>query len=154
MRLALRIAIALLLLPAAEVLVFLLVAWAIGFFPAFALVLLTSFAGGVVLRRVGRGGLAQVRGALGNRARPRDSPESGRLLVTLGGILLLLPGFITDILGAGLLLGPTRRWLGVALGQAFRGDQRQAGKTGPAVIDLEPGEWRAISDRKSPRRRR
>jgi len=150
MRLALRIAIALLLLPAAEVLVFLLIAWRIGFFPALALMLLTSFAGGVVLRHVGRGGLAQFRGALRDLAVREDAARNGRLFVAIGGILLLLPGFITDIVGVGLLIAPVRRWLGGVLARAFRSDQRPPG---PAVIDLEPGEWRAIPDRRPPRRR-
>ncbi len=153
MRLALRIAIAILLLPAAELLAFLLVAWAIGFFPAIALMLLTSFAGGFVLQHVGRGGLAEVRGALSDRAQPGGG-QSSRLPVALGGILLLLPGFITDIMGAGLLFAPTRRWLGTALGRAFRRDPGPAGATGPAVIDLKPDEWRALPDKRPPPQRR
>ena len=59
MRLAVRIAIVLVLLPAAEVLAFGLVAWTIGFFPAIGLMLLTSLAGGLVLRRVSGGHFAK-----------------------------------------------------------------------------------------------
>jgi UPF0716 protein FxsA len=148
MRLALRIAVVLLLLPAAEFLVFLLVAWAIGFLPALGLLLLTSLAGALVLRRVNRAQLTQVRRVLRDRKVTASATQGGGMLVAFAGILLMLPGFITDLLGAGLLVPPLRRRLGAALGHAIR---RKPPATGPIVIDLAPGEWKAIPDRK-PRR--
>jgi UPF0716 protein FxsA len=151
MQLALRIAILLLLLPAAEVLVFLLVAWLIGFFPALALMLATSVGGGVVLWRLGGRDFAQARTGWREPGRPKAAAADSRLLVAAGGILLLLPGFITDILGAGLLVAPLRRRLGGLIGRLLRRDTRAAG---PPVIDLEPGEWRTLPDRPRRRRRR
>jgi UPF0716 protein FxsA len=151
MRLALRIAVVLLLLPAAEFLVFLLIAWAIGFLPALGLMLLTSLAGVFVLRRINRGQLSEFRRVLRNREVSERVTQRGGLVVALAGILLVLPGFITDFLGAGLLVPPLRRRFGATLGQAMR---RKPRPTGPgAVIDLAPSEWKAISDRK-PRRSR
>ncbi len=144
-----RITIALLLLPLAEIVAFLLVAWAIGFFPALGLMILTSIAGGVVLHRVGRGQFAQVRVAMRQSAIATVAAQSGGVLVALGGILLLLPGFITDLVGAGLLVGPVRRWLGATIGRAIAEGRRA---TGPdAVIDLGPDEWRAVPDEKLPK---
>ncbi len=150
MRMALRITVFLLLLPAAEVLAFLLVAWAIGFFPALGLMLLTSLAGGVVLRRVNGGQFGRFRRLVREREVAASATQAGGLLVALGGILLILPGFITDLMGAGLLVAPFRRRLGAALGRAIRRKPRPGE---PAVIDLAPGEWRAIAERK-PRRSR
>ena len=95
MRLALRIALFLLLLPAAEFLVFLLVAWEIGFLPALGLMLLTSLAGALVLRRVNRGGFGEFRRVLRDRKVSAGTTQAGGLLVAFAGILLLLPGFIT-----------------------------------------------------------
>ena len=152
MRWALRIAVFLLLLPVAEFLVFLLIGWAIGFFPALGLVLLTSFAGALVLRRVNRGQFSEFRRVLRDREVTTRTTRGGGLLVALAGILLLLPGFITDLLGAGLLVPALRRRFGAALGQAMR---RKARPPDPgAVIDLAPGEWKAIPDRRSRRPRR
>jgi UPF0716 protein FxsA len=142
-RLAKKIAIALLLLPLAELVAFGLVAWAIGLPAALGLMLLTSAAGVLVLRRAGRrsmtGWRAGIRNALGHAATGSAGP-----LLALGGILLLLPGFITDLAGACLLVGPLRRAFGAAIGRALgrRRPRRGAG----AVIDLTPDEWRPVPD--------
>lgn len=148
MRLAVRIIVILLVLPAAELVAFLLVAWAIGLFPAIGLMLLTSFAGGLVLRRVSSGPSGQIRRML--RRREVTDRRGRGPLVALGGILLLLPGFITDLVGAGLLVPSIRRRLGAALGDALRRPPRPGE---PLVIDLAPSEWRPLPDRK-PRRPR
>jgi UPF0716 protein FxsA len=147
MHLGKRIALGLLLLPFAEVAGFLLVAWAVGFVAALTLMVLTSLAGALVLRGTGRGTLAQASAAL--RAGPSDgtrvSSDVGR---AIAGILLVLPGFVTDLMGAALLVGPIRRRLGTAL---RRGPGRPRSAEGPGVIDLAPDEWRRIADKK-PRR--
>jgi UPF0716 protein FxsA len=144
-----RIAIALLLLPAAEVVAFLLVAWAIGFLPALSLMILTSFAGGVVLRRAGRGKFADIRIAMRQSGVARVATDAGGVMFAIGGILLLLPGFITDLVGTGLLIRPTRRWLGAAIGHALRVPRAASGP--PTVVDLSPDEWRAVPDKELPR---
>jgi UPF0716 protein FxsA len=153
MRLALRIAVVLLLLPAAEFLVFLLIAWAIGLLPALGLMLLTSLAGAFVLHRVNHGQFRGFRAVLRHRGViGTTTPPGGGLLVAFAGVLLILPGFITDLIGAGLLVPPLRRRCGAALGQAMR---RAPQPNGPgAVIDLAPTEWKAIPERKPRRQRR
>jgi UPF0716 protein FxsA len=143
-----RIAISLLFLPIAEVAAFLLVAWTIGFFPALALMILTSVAGGAVLRHAGRGKLAHIRVALRQSGTAQVAAEPGGVMLAIGGILLLLPGFITDLVGAGLLIQPIRRWLGAAIGRAL---QVPRGASGPAVVDLAPTEWQSIPDPQLPR---
>jgi UPF0716 protein FxsA len=148
-----RIAIALLLLPAAELVVFLLVVWAIGFLPALGLMILTSFAGGLVLRHAGRGGITQVgahvRVAVRDRGATQGAIESGGLVFAISGILLLLPGFITDLLGAGLLVRPIRSRLAAAIGRAV--GIRKA-TTGPgSVLDLAPDEWQSVPDQHLPK---
>ena len=143
-----RIVIALLLLPIAEVAAFLLVVWAVGLFPALALMILTSFAGGVVLRHAGRGKLADIRVAMRQSGVAQVATDAGGVMFAVGGILLLLPGFITDLVGAGLLIRPIQRWLGAAIGQALRVPRAA---NGPAVVDLAPNEWRAVPDKELPR---
>jgi UPF0716 protein FxsA len=143
-----RIVIAVLVLPAAEVAAFLLVVWAVGFLPALGLMILTSVAGALVLRRAGRGQIAQLGGSMRRRGIAGLAAERGGVMFAVGGILLLLPGFITDLVGAGLLIGPIRRRLAAAIGRAFQVPGTAAGA--PAVIDLAPDEWRSVPDREQP----
>ena len=146
-----RIAIALLLLPVAEIAAFLLVVWAIGFFPALGLMILTSFAGALVLGHAGRGQIAHVGAAMRRRETARVSAETVGMVRALGGILLLLPGFITDLVGAGLLIGPVRRRIGAALGRATGAVQRNGGPD--SVVDLAPDEWQSVPDQELPKPR-
>ena len=149
MRLGKRIAIGLLLLPVAEVAVFLLVAWAIGFWPALALTVLTSLAGCLVLRHAGRGQLARFRVALGGGEAAEAEAGSARLMIGLAGILLLLPGFITDLLGGLLLIPQLRRRLGATIGRVIK--VRAGGPNDASVVDLDSREWREVPDQELPK---
>ena len=143
-----RIALTVLMLPIAEVVAFLLVAWAVGLLTAIALMVLTSVAGGMVLRRVGRQQIDRFRAAMRDGQATEMATGAGGFMVALGGILLLLPGFITDLVGAGLLFGPVRRWFGGAIGSALGAGTPPSGPGG--VIDLAPTEWRPVPDRELP----
>jgi len=147
--LAKRIAIALLLLPAAELAVFLLVVWAIGTLPALGLMILTSLGGGLVLRRAGRGGITHVGTAVRNGGASHGRIESRAPILALSGILLLLPGFITDLVGAALLVRPIGSRLTAAIGRAIGVPGAEPGPG--SVIDLAPGEWQSVPDRRPPK---
>jgi UPF0716 family protein affecting phage T7 exclusion len=54
------------------------------------------------------------------------------------------PGFLTDVLGALLLLPPTQRAIGAALRRAVARMERASGR--PDVVDLPPGEWRRVPE--------
>src|SRR5262245_4442158 len=137
-----------LLLPAAEVLAFVLVAALIGWLPAAALFIATSILGVILLKRSARADFDRLRAALaqeGLRGMHLDTPGAATML---GGILLVLPGFITDLIGGMLLVPTLRRWLGrklAGMAQARQRDER--------VIDLEPGEWHQIPDQRRRRRK-
>ncbi|HEY1363216.1 MAG TPA: FxsA family protein [Xanthobacteraceae bacterium] len=146
--------IGLLVLPAAEVATFIAVAAAIGWARSTALLLATSVLGIVLLRRSGRGNLGRLREALardGVRSLHLESPGAAPVL---GAILLAVPGFITDLMGAALFVAPVRQWcirkLASARGKRTRGPR--AGRD-RQVIDLEPGEWRRLPDRSRRRRK-
>ena len=131
------------LLPLAEVAAFIAVAMTIGWFPALVLFVATSAAGILVLKRAGRGDLDRLRAAVGAgglRSIHLDTPGLGPILA---GILLVLPGFITDLAGAVLLIPPVRRWAGATIGRALR---RRRTTRDPSVIDLAPDEWHQISE--------
>jgi UPF0716 protein FxsA len=140
--------IGLLVLPAAELVAFLLAAALIGWLKAGALLVATSVVGALVLRRSGRGDLGRLRAAFQRDGIQAIHLETPGMATLLGGILLVFPGFITDVLGAALFLPAARRWAAGKLARARRARRRD-----DRVIDLEPGEWQQISDHKRGRRR-
>jgi len=138
-----------LLLPAAELAALLLIAALIGWLPAIALFLGTSVVGILLLRHSGRADLHRMRLAFAQDGWRALHLEAPGFATVLGGILLVFPGFITDILGAALLLPAFRRWAAIMLGKAAR-----TRRSDRSVIDLEPGEWHQVPDRKSRRGRK
>ena len=132
-----------LLLPAAEFAAFVLVALAIGWLLAALLFLGTTAIGLLVLRRAGRRDFDRFRSTLGAHGIRAINLETPGLATMLGGILLVLPGFITDVAGALLLWPLTRRFVGAAIGRAIK---KQRAASQPDVIDLAPDEWHQISE--------
>jgi UPF0716 protein FxsA len=145
-----------LLLPVAELVTFLLVAMVLGWWQASALMLATSVLGLWLLRNTGRANLARFAGSLQRQGWRAIHLESPGVAAVAGGILLAMPGFITDLLGVLLLFAPLRRWAGVRIALAFRQSRRRAD---PSLIELKPEEWHqvsatAIEDAQHPERRR
>jgi UPF0716 protein FxsA len=100
--------------PALELFVFIEVGQAIGWLLAVALLLGTSVAGVQIVRIQGRATLGRVSLAVSERRAPGRAAVDGALGF-LGGLLLVVPGFVTDALGVLLLFAPTRalarRWI-------------------------------------------
>jgi len=120
--------------------------WAGGLFIA------TSIVGVLLLRRFGRADLDRLRTAFardGVRALHLETPGVATMV---SGILLIFPGFITDLLGAALLLPAVRRWAAAKFATLARGSRRTP--RDERVIELEPGEWHQIPDRGRRRRRK
>ena len=133
--------IAILLFPAVEIAVFIAVAAIIGLLWAFSLMLATTLAGALVLRRAGRKRIANFRVAVADTDIAGIEANTGGFLTILAGLLLFLPGFLTDLIGATLLIGPVRR----RCSATFR--QWVSGRADRSVIDLAPGEWEQVPDR-------
>jgi len=133
----------LLMLPFAEIAVFVVVGLKIGFLAALALIVLTSMAGMAVIRHAGSKEIERVRTAFGDRVITRTELDGPGFLTVLGGFLLVLPGFITDVLGLLLLLPMTRRLLGSVLRRAAAGAPPPER---PDVVDLPPDQWRQVPD--------
>jgi UPF0716 protein FxsA len=101
-----------LVLPIAEIFVAFTIADAIGGFATVVLLLVTSIAGGAIVRRAGARAWAELQAAAAAGRPPRDVVDNAIVLV--GGLLLLVPGFITDAIGLLFLVPFTRRlsrWL-------------------------------------------
>jgi UPF0716 protein FxsA len=137
-------------LPVAELLVFILVASLIGWLWTAALFVATSVVGVLLLRKSGRADLDRVRNAFARDGIRTIRLETPGIAPVIGGILLVFPGFITDILGAALYVPPLRRWAAGKLATRARRDRRRRDER---IIDLEPGEWHHLPDRRRRRRK-
>ena len=137
---------AILLLPLAEIIAFILVAALIGLGSAFLLMVATTLAGLLVLRRAGRGGIARFRVAVTDTDVAGIQANASGFLTVLAGLLLFLPGFLTDLIGVALLIGPVRRWFG----RTFRLWVRRRNPADRSTIDLAPGDWRQMPERELP----
>lgn len=122
---------------AAEFLALWLVVEILGWWDAIFLSLATSLLGVVVLRRLGAGAARSLRQAIEGAPLTNGRMFDG-LLTALGGLLLLLPGFVSDLAGLALAAPSLRQWIARRLG-AKRVNPSRAG----AVVDLSPDDWRA-----------
>ncbi len=94
-------------LPIAELYVIIQVGGAIGVLPTLALLIVDSLVGAALARSQSRAAWERFNGALAEGRVPGREVFDGAMII-VGGALLLTPGFITDLLGIGLLLPPTR----------------------------------------------
>jgi UPF0716 protein FxsA len=93
--------------PILELWVILEVGGLIGVLPTLTLLLALSLLGATLLRRQGRDAWRRFNAALAERRFPGREVADG-LMITIGGALLLTPGFVTDGVGLLLLIPPTR----------------------------------------------
>lgn len=98
------------LLPLLELFILILVGSRIGAAPTIGLVLLTAAIGILLLRQQGYSTLLRAREKLAQGQVPAEEMLGG-VFVAAGGFLLLLPGFLTDLVGLCCLLPPLRRLL-------------------------------------------
>ena len=102
------------LVPVAEIYLLVTVGGAIGAFPTVALVILTALAGAHLARMQGMSTMLRIRENLDQGFMPAEELLDG-VLIFLAGVVLLTPGFLTDIAGLLILLPATRnlfkKWL-------------------------------------------
>jgi UPF0716 protein FxsA len=145
------IAIAMLILPIAEIIAFVLVAQAVGFGAALMLLILVSLAGVVLLGRAARIAAIRPRGRMDDLQVTGMSFASPGASAGIAGILLIVPGFITGVLGASAMVPPFRRWMLAGIRYGLTNKRRDDAKD---VLDLTPSEWRVLPTRQLPRRKR
>ena len=103
-----------LLLPVVEIWLFVKVGENIGAWPTAGLVVVMAVAGIILVRVQGFTVINRARAAMEAGEFPTTALLDG-LFVMIAGVLLIVPGFLTDILGILLFIPPLRRGLGKAI---------------------------------------
>src|SRR5919108_308304 len=93
--------------PIAELVVIIQVGQAIGVWWTIALLIADAILGSVLMRAQGRAAWRRFNTAVQEARVPAREVLDGALVI-FGGVLLLTPGFITDVLGLILLVPPAR----------------------------------------------
>lgn len=122
-----------LLFPLLELAVLIQVGGAIGVLPTLLLVIATAVLGSVLLRVAGIATAWRAREKLARGELPEQEVLEG-LLIAVGGGLLLLPGFISDVFGVLCLIPFTRRLL---VGKVRRRVAEQAQRQRAFADDLQ-----------------
>ena len=110
---------ALIALPVLDIATLIFIGRRIGAWPTIALVLLAAITGVLLIRAQGFAILIQARKTLNAGRFPAREVFDGASAL-LGGILLILPGFASDVIGLLLLLPPFRTLLLGLIGRQVR----------------------------------
>ncbi|MBI5789581.1 MAG: membrane protein FxsA [Candidatus Schekmanbacteria bacterium] len=114
------------ILPLVELSILIKVGGQIGALNTIALVLVTGIIGTLLAKTQGMALLRRVQNELGQGRLPAEELLNGVFILT-GGVLLLAPGFLTDILGIIFLIPITRnlckKWLRYKLMQKLESGQ-------------------------------
>lgn len=108
-----------LLWPLVEIALFVVIGGAIGLWFTLLIVIGTAVLGVLVLRHLGVRNAQRLRSEMGRMRDPIGVVGDG-VLKALAALLLILPGFLTDILGSLILLPPVRAALVAALARRVR----------------------------------
>ncbi|MFY0743642.1 FxsA family protein [Solibacillus silvestris] len=97
----------LLALVFAEIAVFIVIGNAIGVFYTLLLIIFTSIAGLLIAKKRGTKSIQDIQKSM-QQGQPPAVPVIETFMIFVGGVLLAVPGFITDILGILFVSGITR----------------------------------------------
>ncbi len=139
----------LILWPLSEIALYVTLGGWLGLWLSLAIVIGTAALGVLILRMQGPAAMAETRAALrrgGDPMRPLAAGMTG----VLAGVLLILPGFLTDMAGLVLLLPPVQAGLARLISRRIavrRGTYQRRADQG---IDVIEGEWTETEQRPRP----
>ncbi len=116
----LKLLVLFILVPIAELFLFLRIGVRIGLPATLAIILLTAVIGAALTKSQGARALASFRQAMAQGKLPHREALDG-LLILLAGAVLLTPGFLTDTVGFLLLFPPLRAGIRARLGNYLKG---------------------------------
>jgi UPF0716 protein FxsA len=107
------------LFPVAEIYVFMKVGDQYGYFNAFMALVVSFIVGLLVVQSQGRAFLMRAQGDLMRGQLPANAVVQSAL-VFVGGLLLMVPGFLSDALGVLCIIPGTRHLIGLWARRAFK----------------------------------
>jgi UPF0716 protein FxsA len=133
---------------AAEVMAFATVLHLFGVGGTILLIFATTVLGFTMLRRVGADASRNLRRAMAGGEPPNGALLDG-MLNALGAMLLILPGFVANIVGCALAAPSVRGWAMRLFGGRVASVVRPAARrsASPDVIDLGPDDWKIVDPR-------
>ncbi len=140
---------AFLLIPLIEIATFIVIGNAIGLWPTLLGVVIMAVAGSLLLRYQGISIVNDIRATMGRGELPARSLADG-MMIGFAGVLLLTPGYFTDLIGLLLLIPPVRTalysWLrsrvkvvATATSASYGYEPRRVEDD---TIELDSDEWR------------
>ncbi|UHS57868.1 membrane protein FxsA [Agrobacterium vaccinii] len=145
-------------MPILEIAGFIIVGKALGLWLTMGLIFLTSFLGLIILRTGGLSMVRDLQNASRTGAEPAKAMISGGMRV-IAGILLFVPGFITDVIGLLLLVPAFRAFIWKAIGPrivvagSFKGTGFRPGPQSNGsskVVDLDEDDFHRDGPKNSP----
>lgn len=112
-----------------EIAGFVAMANAIGLLGVFALIVAGIVAGGLIIRTIGFASVARMQ-ERANDGAPVGQEIGGLVLGFLGGLLLIVPGFLTDLIGLALLIRPIQTLVWPRYGRQMAGRMPNVGTQG------------------------
>ena len=106
------------LIPFCEIYLLIKIGNHLGAFNTILVVIITGFLGAYLARLQGIKTMMRVRESLNRGELPAEEMLDA-LLIFIAGIVLLTPGFITDVAGIGILIPNTRAWFKHRLRRKF-----------------------------------
>ncbi len=111
-------------LPLIEISVFIEIGSEIGALSTVVITVLTAVAGTLLLRIQGIGVLRRAQASMARQEAPVEEIFQG-VFLALAGLMLLIPGFVTDAIGFLFFLPPVRHYLGRRLMRHVQTKHRQ-----------------------------
>jgi len=96
------------IVPIIEITVLMQVGEVLGVWPTIAIVIISAWLGAKYVRQQGLSTLQSVQNKMAEGQMPSEEITSG-LMLLIAGVLLVTPGFVTDIFGLSLLIPNVRR---------------------------------------------
>lgn len=136
--------------PIAEIAVFLMVGSEIGVLPTILLIVGTAIVGAILLRQQGLAALMALQGDI-KAGRVPAASIGHALAVGIAGVLLLTPGFITDMMGLILFIPAVRRAMFRSVSNAVKVERVRPQapgrpRTHGRVIELDSREYGPAND--------